>query len=215
MRPGPSGADAKRVADLYRGAGRCGERDDRLASSDGRRRCSPTIPTSERELVKDRSLIANAIEEVLRFESPAPHVGRCVAREDLTVRGTNVPAGSVMLFLLGSANRDDRRFPDGDTFDIRRNDGRHLTFGNGIHLCMGSALARDGGVYRPGRSALTVPRVGHRRRKGAAVPDLDRPRVGDASGGDLLVTLNDAGFFAGEYTQIRQSDPSPASSRNS
>ena len=47
-----------------------------------------------------------------------------------------------MLFLLGSANRDDRRFPDGDRFAIRRNDGRHLTFGNGIHLCMGSALAR-------------------------------------------------------------------------
>ena len=53
-----------------------------------------------------------------------------------------VPEGSVMLFLLGSANRDDRRFPDGDTFDIHREGGRHLTFGNGIHLCMGSALAR-------------------------------------------------------------------------
>ncbi len=58
-----------------------------------------------------------------------------------------------MLFLFGSANRDDRRFPDGDSFDIRRNDGRHLTFGNGIHLCMGSALARHGGLHRPRRSA--------------------------------------------------------------
>ena len=47
-----------------------------------------------------------------------------------------------MLFLLSSANRDDRRFPNGDSFDIHRNDGRHLTFGNGIHLCMGAALAR-------------------------------------------------------------------------
>jgi cytochrome P450 len=47
-----------------------------------------------------------------------------------------------MLFLLASANRDDRRFGDGDTFDIRRSEGRHLTFGNGIHLCMGAALAR-------------------------------------------------------------------------
>ena len=51
-----------------------------------------------------------------------------------------------MLFLLGSANRDDRRFPNGDSFDIHRNDGRHLTFGNGIHLCMGAALARMEGV---------------------------------------------------------------------
>ena len=99
-------------------------------------------PDQRAQLVADRSLIASAIEEVLRFESPAPHVGRCVAREDLMVGPMKVPTGSVMLFLIGSANRDDRRFPDGDTFDIRRNDGRHLTFGNGIHLCMGSALAR-------------------------------------------------------------------------
>ena len=57
------------------------------------------------------------------------------------MHGTTVPAGSV-ISLLGSANRDDRRFPDGDSFDIHRDEGRHLTFGNGIHLCMGSALAR-------------------------------------------------------------------------
>ena len=103
-------------------------------------------PEQRAELVADPSLIPNAIEEILRYESPAPHVGRCVARQDLVVHGTEVPAGSVMLFLLGSANRDDRRFPDGDSFDIHRNDGRHLTFGNGIHLCMGAALARMEGV---------------------------------------------------------------------
>jgi cytochrome P450 len=103
-------------------------------------------PDQRAELVADRSLIPNAIEEILRFESPAPHVGRCVAKQDLVVHGTEIPAGSVMLFLLGSANRDDRRFADGDSFDIRRNDGRHLTFGNGIHFCMGAALARLEGV---------------------------------------------------------------------
>jgi cytochrome P450 len=103
-------------------------------------------PDQRAELVADRSLIPNAIEEILRYESPAPHVGRCVAKQDLVVHGTEVPAGSVMLFLLGSANRDDRRFPKGDSFDIHRNDGRHLTFGNGIHLCMGAALARMEGV---------------------------------------------------------------------
>ena len=99
-------------------------------------------PDQRAELVKDRSLIPNAIEEILRFESPAHHVGRFVTREDVVVHGQTVPAGSVMLFLLASANRDDRRFGEGDTFDIRRSEGRHLTFGNGIHLCMGAALAR-------------------------------------------------------------------------
>jgi cytochrome P450 len=103
-------------------------------------------PDQRAELVADPSLVPKAIEEILRYESPAPHVGRCVARQDLVVHGTKVPSGSVMLFLLGSANRDDRRFPDGDNFDIHRDDGRHLTFGNGIHLCMGAALARMEGV---------------------------------------------------------------------
>jgi cytochrome P450 len=99
-------------------------------------------PDQRAELVKDRSLIPNAIEEILRFESPAHHVGRYVTREDVVVHGETVPAGSVMLFLTASANRDDRRFADGDSFDIRRSEGRHLSFGNGIHLCMGAALAR-------------------------------------------------------------------------
>jgi cytochrome P450 len=99
-------------------------------------------PEQRAELVQDPSLVPNAIEELLRFEGPAPHVGRCVAKQDLVVRDTKIPAGSVMVFLLGSANRDDRRFPDGDSFDIHREMTRHLTFGNGIHLCMGSALAR-------------------------------------------------------------------------
>ena len=103
-------------------------------------------PDQRAELVADPSLIPNAVEEILRYESPAPHVGRCVARQNLVVHGTEVPSGSVMLFLLGSANRDDHRFPNGDSFDIHRNDGRHLTFGNGIHLCMGAALARMEGV---------------------------------------------------------------------
>jgi cytochrome P450 len=91
--------------------------------------------------VADRSLIPNAIEELLRYEPPAPHVGRYVAR-DVELHGQTVPAGSAMLFLIGSANRDDRRFPDGDRFDIHRQDGPHITFGYGIHFCLGAALAR-------------------------------------------------------------------------
>jgi len=98
-------------------------------------------PGQRRELVEDRSLIPNAIEELLRYEPPAPHVARYVSR-DVEHYGETVPEGSVMMFLVGAANRDDRRFPDSDRFDIRRDIGQHLTFGYGIHFCLGAALAR-------------------------------------------------------------------------
>jgi cytochrome P450 len=98
-------------------------------------------PDQRRELVEDRSLVPNAIEELLRFEPPTPHVARYVAR-DVELYGTTVPAGSGMICLSGSANRDDRKFPDGDRFDIHRQIGQHLTFGYGIHFCLGAALAR-------------------------------------------------------------------------
>jgi cytochrome P450 len=68
-------------------------------------------------------------------------VARYVAR-DVEHHGRQVPEGSVMMFLVGSANRDDRRFADGDRFDIHRQIGQHLTFGYGIHFCLGAALAR-------------------------------------------------------------------------
>src|SRR3954454_10875737 len=64
-------------------------------------------PDQRRELVDDSSLIPNAIEELLRFEPPAPHVGRYVAR-DVDLYDQTVAAGNVMLFLVGAANRDDR-----------------------------------------------------------------------------------------------------------
>jgi cytochrome P450 len=98
-------------------------------------------PDQRRELAEDPSLIPNAIEELLRFEGPAPHVARYVAR-DVEMHGRTVPQGAAMMFLIGSANRDDRRFPDGDRFDIHRSDGPHLTFGHGPHFCLGAALAR-------------------------------------------------------------------------
>jgi cytochrome P450 len=94
-----------------------------------------------RELVEDRSLVRNAIEELLRFEPPTPHVARYVAR-DVELYDVSVPAGSAMICLSGSANRDDRRYPDPDRFDIHRQIGQHLTFGYGIHHCLGAALAR-------------------------------------------------------------------------
>ncbi len=98
-------------------------------------------PDQRRELVADRSLIPNAIEELLRFESPAPHAARCVSR-DVELHGQTVPDGSIVLMLMGSANRDERKYPDGDTFDIHRKIGGHLAFGYGIHFCLGAALGR-------------------------------------------------------------------------
>ncbi len=98
-------------------------------------------PDQRRALVADPSLIPNAIEEILRYESPAPHVARYVSR-DVELYDRKVPEGSVMMLLMGSGNRDDRRFADGDAFDIHRKIDHHLAFGYGIHFCLGAALAR-------------------------------------------------------------------------
>ncbi|MGH9273303.1 MAG: cytochrome P450, partial [Acidimicrobiales bacterium] len=98
-------------------------------------------PDQRRRLVEDRSLIPNAIEEILRFEPPSPVQARYVT-QDVELHGQTVPAGSVMLLLTGSANRDDRKFPEGDQLDITRKIDHHLSFGYGTHFCLGAAPAR-------------------------------------------------------------------------
>lgn len=98
-------------------------------------------PEQRRQLVADRSLIPHAIEEVLRFEPPGPQAARFVAR-DTELYGQTVREGSVMVFLIASANRDERRYAEADHFDIHRQTRGHLVFGSGIHTCIGAALAR-------------------------------------------------------------------------
>ena len=98
-------------------------------------------PDQRREIVADRSLIPNVIEEMLRFEPTGHAVARYVM-EDVEYYGTTVPAGSPMLLLVASANRDARRYADPDVFDIHRADVQHLTFGWGLHFCLGANLAR-------------------------------------------------------------------------
>jgi cytochrome P450 len=98
-------------------------------------------PDQRKLLVDDPSLIPAAVEEILRLESPSPAQARWV-RHDVVLHDTVVPAGSVMLLLNGAANRDERHWSDPDRFDVHRDEGAHLSFGYGLHFCLGAALAR-------------------------------------------------------------------------
>ncbi len=99
------------------------------------------FPEQRRVLVDDPSVIPNAIEELLRYEAPSPVQGRWTTKE-VTLHGVTVPAEAKVLLLTGSAGRDDRVYPDGDRFDVRRDLTNHVSFGHGIHFCVGAALAR-------------------------------------------------------------------------
>jgi cytochrome P450 len=99
-------------------------------------------PDARREIAAERSLVPNAIEESLRYEAPSPLQARFVAA-DLELHGRAVPAGSAMLLVNGSANRDERKWGEtAGSFDIRRRIDHHLSFGYGLHFCLGAALAR-------------------------------------------------------------------------
>ena len=97
-------------------------------------------PDQRRELAADHLLIPRAIKEVLRFEAPSPVQARYITR-DIEYYGETAPEGTVVMLLNGSANRDERHFTDGEMFDIHRK-GAHLSFGQGLHFCLGAALAR-------------------------------------------------------------------------
>lgn len=98
-------------------------------------------PDQRAELTRDPSLIPNAVEELLRFEAPSPVQGRWTSRA-VELHGQVIPADSKVLLLTGSAGRDERRYADPDRFDINRDIGAHLSFGFGVHFCLGAALAR-------------------------------------------------------------------------
>lgn len=92
-------------------------------------------------IAADRDLVAPAIEEILRYEAPSPSQARFVTA-DVEFHGEVVPEGSAILLLNGSANHDERRWTDADRFDIHREILPHVSFGFGIHFCLGAALAR-------------------------------------------------------------------------
>jgi cytochrome P450 len=94
-----------------------------------------------KELAGDPSLLPKAVEELLRIEAPSGIQGRWTAR-DVELHGTVIPKDSKVLLLTGAAGRDERAYPDPDRFDIHRTGQPHVSFGYGIHFCLGAALAR-------------------------------------------------------------------------
>ena len=99
-------------------------------------------PDQRALLVEDPALISNALIEFLRLESSVQGLCRTTI-QDVTIRGTTIPAGEKVMMLYGSANRDPREFGDAaDQLDVRRDIPRHLAFSSGPHFCIGSHLAR-------------------------------------------------------------------------
>jgi len=98
-------------------------------------------PDQRRDIVKNPGLIPQAIEELLRFEPPGPFLAREVMR-DMELYGRKIPKGAAMMLLVAAGNRDESRFVNGDSFDIHREQRPHMTFGQGIHVCIGAPLAR-------------------------------------------------------------------------
>ena len=86
-------------------------------------------------------LIADAVEEILRYEPPVHGLARTLTR-DVELHGTTMREDDKVLLLFASANRDDQEYPDGEQFDVRRRANTHLSFGYGIHYCVGVHLAR-------------------------------------------------------------------------
>jgi cytochrome P450 len=98
-------------------------------------------PDQREILLNDPSLAQQAVEETLRWASPLQETAR-TAVKDVELHGVTIPAGSRVVLITGSANRDERQFPDADAFDLTRGKFRHLGFGEGLHRCLGAPLAR-------------------------------------------------------------------------
>ncbi|MBW3573831.1 MAG: cytochrome P450 [Actinobacteria bacterium] len=114
-------------------------------------------PDQLQRLRDDRGLLAPGVDELLRYDSPVQVNGR-IAGEAIEIDGHTFPGGSTVLVLQGAANRDPRRFSDPDRLDVGRSEGASMSFGSGIHFCLGAALARVEGQVVFGR---LLERFGH------------------------------------------------------
>ena len=115
-----------------------------------------SAPEQYRRLREQPGLIAGAVEEMLRFDSPVIQTGR-IATEQFQCGGRRIEKGDSISLSLGAANRDPRAHVDPHRFDIERHDPRHLSFGGGVHLCLGAALARLEAQVAIGRLVQAFP----------------------------------------------------------
>ncbi len=98
-------------------------------------------PAELARLRREPGLAASAVEELLRWDSPVQRTARTPAT-DVEIAGHTIPRGTLVVGAIGAANRDPAHFPDPDRLDVGRADNRHLSFGFGIHFCLGASLAR-------------------------------------------------------------------------
>jgi len=115
-------------------------------------------PDQMRKLQADPALIGNAVEELLRYDSPVQRTAR-ITSVDAEVGGQPMPKGTMVITALGAANRDPAQFPDPDVLDVTRKDPRHISFGFGIHFCLGAPLARVEGQLALGTLLRRMPKL--------------------------------------------------------
>jgi len=115
-------------------------------------------PDQHRLLLDDPTLIASAVEEFLRFQSPL-QIGNRLVTKDITLSGVTVPAGTYIHTSIGGANRDPEIFENPEEVDITRSPNRHLAFITGIHVCLGATLARIEGRIAIGKLVQRFPKI--------------------------------------------------------
>jgi cytochrome P450 len=125
-------------------------------------------PDQLEQLRKDDTLLAAALEELLRYDAPVPHSTFRYAVEPLELGGVTIPAGAQVIISLAAADRDRSRYTDPDGLDLGRAESRHLAFGHGIHHCLGAPLARMEGQLAIGSLLRRFPSL----RLAVATDDL-------------------------------------------
>jgi len=113
-------------------------------------------PDQLRALRDDPALIQTGVEELLRFDGPVQRTGR-MTTADVEIGGKHIPKGSVVVSVIGAANRDPKHFSDPDRLDVSRKENRHIAFGFGIHFCLGAPLARIEGQIAIGALVRRMP----------------------------------------------------------